>query len=216
MSRGIILVIIFVIIVDINSIIIQTLYQKTFSVNAVTNDVEFKELLDNNRTIVQNTVKQQVPLTSFVSDPSDKTNEVFESFYEKVKSPAIFRMKVWDTNYRVIWSNLKELIGSKFQTNDEVKEALEGNVGVEITLNGQGESEIRESITENLFNNYTEIYIPIKSDSGKIVGVVEIYQSIESILSRLQMEFYKTAIITVGISLVVLAASYFTVKKFIK
>src|SRR2546430_72556 len=163
----IILVILAVLLVTVNSLFFDQVYKKTLSADAIKNNSEFKRLVNDNRKLVQNATQQQVPLILFASAPSEETNKEFENLYVTVKTPSIFRMKVWSTQYQIVWSNLRDLIGSKFTTNDAVKDSLSGETGIEISIYGQGESETRESITENLFNNYSEIYVPIKDSTGK-------------------------------------------------
>src|SRR5262245_3057333 len=46
--------------------------------------------------------------------------------------PEVVRVKIWDRNSSVIWSDEPQLVGQRFPDNDELKEALEGEVAVEI------------------------------------------------------------------------------------
>ena len=46
--------------------------------------------------------------------------------------PEVVRVKIWDRNATVIWSDEAQLVGQRFPDNDELKEALEGQVAVEI------------------------------------------------------------------------------------
>jgi two-component system NtrC family sensor kinase len=88
--------------------------------------------------------------------------------------PEVVRVKVWDRDATVVWSDEPRLIGRRFPDNHELKEALAGEVSVEIkTL------EARENAYERAsFSTLAEVYVPIVSKkTGQIVGVVEVYKS---------------------------------------
>ncbi len=104
-----------------------------------------------------------------LTDKAEK-DKVFGLLFSSLQSPELVRLKVWDPNYEVIWSNLPELIGERFPDNSEVRDALNGEVALDEGLDKT------EHITERQFENPIEIYVPFVS-STKVVGVVEIYVS---------------------------------------
>ena len=86
--------------------------------------------------------------------------------------PEVTRIKVWNRQATVLWSDESRLIGQSFPDNHELKEALEGKVEVEIKT-------LRRS--ENVYDpqggRLAEIYVPILGADGTVVGVVEIYKT---------------------------------------
>jgi len=50
--------------------------------------------------------------------------QTFENFFGAIQSPRLVRIKVWDRNFTIIWSNLTGLIGKSFPDNHEVKKAF--------------------------------------------------------------------------------------------
>ena len=97
--------------------------------------------------------------------------------------PEVVRIKVWDTNAAVLWSNEPRLIGQRFPENKELREALAGEVSVEIkTLEGREHAYERASYT-----TLAEVYVPIVSrTTGRIVGVIEVYKSPLRLLATIQ------------------------------
>jgi signal transduction histidine kinase/ActR/RegA family two-component response regulator len=97
--------------------------------------------------------------------------------------PEVVRIKVWDTNAAVLWSNEPRLIGQRFPENDELREALAGEVSVEIkTLAGREHAYERGSYT-----TLAEVYVPIVSrKNGRVVGVIEVYKSPLRLLATIQ------------------------------
>lgn len=98
--------------------------------------------------------------------------KVFASYFAKVQSPELLRIKVWNSDHTIIWSNLSESIGQQFADNHELDEAFEGEVEMEI------EKEKEEHVSERHYDEFAEIYVPIygAADSREVIGVIEIYQ----------------------------------------
>ena len=97
--------------------------------------------------------------------------------------PEVVRVKVWDRDATVVWSDEPRLIGQRFSDDDELKEALGGAVTVEIkTLENREHAYERPS-----FTTLAEVYVPIVSrTTGQVVGVVEIYKNPIRLLTAIQ------------------------------
>ena len=97
--------------------------------------------------------------------------------------PEVVRVKVWDRDATVVWSDEPRLIGQRFVDNDELKEALAGEVSVEVkTLGGREHAYERPSYT-----TLAEVYVPIFSKTtGQMVGVVEVYKNPLRLLATIQ------------------------------
>ena len=88
--------------------------------------------------------------------------------------PEVVRVKVWDREATVLWSDEPRLIGQRFPDNLELQKALAGNVAVEIkTLTGR-----EHAYERGRFTTLAEVYVPIVSrTTGEVVGVIEVYKS---------------------------------------
>ena len=137
---------------------------------------------------IQNQASQLAIMDDFNIADSVRQDQVFKSFFENIQSSEIFRIKVFSGGYKIIWSNLKEIIGQHASTNQEVKEALEDG---KITL--KAKSMKPEQVTERRFQNFTETYVPIANDKGEYIGVVEIYQTYAALGVKINKEFINTA-----------------------
>jgi len=100
-----------------------------------------------------------------------------------VGMPEVVRVKVWDRQATVLWSDEPRLIGRRFSDNRELQEALAGRVSVEIkTLTGR-----EHAYERGRFATLAEVYVPIFSRTGgELVGVVEVYKSPERLFATIQ------------------------------
>ncbi|MFA4956824.1 MAG: ATP-binding protein [Candidatus Methanoperedens sp.] len=109
---------------------------------------------------------------------SKEENKFFETFYKSLKTNEIIRIKIFNTNGTILYSDEERLIGQTFQDNLDLNEALKGSIEVEINRGLNKKENIYER--EN-FSGLMEIYVPIKNESGQIQGVVELYQVLDDI-----------------------------------
>ena len=147
---------------------------------------------------LQERARSLIKPEDFSDSDSARQRKVFETFFEAVQSPNLVRIKVWDRNFTVIWSNLSELIGQRFPDNHEVEEGLEGKIEFEI------EKPKPEHVTERQFQELGELYVPIAGAKGDIVGVLEVYQPTRALRQEVRAEFLRSALLAT----VVAAALY--------
>ncbi len=97
--------------------------------------------------------------------------------------PEVVRIKVWDREATVLWSDEPRLVGQRFPDNDELQEALAGKVAVEIKTLGRRE----HAFERGNFTTLAEVYVPIVSKTtGEVVGVVEVYKSPARLFATIQ------------------------------
>ncbi|NJD52309.1 MAG: cell wall metabolism sensor histidine kinase WalK [Candidatus Methanoperedens sp.] len=106
-----------------------------------------------------------------------KNKDTFEKYYQDVKTNEIVRIKIFDTNGNIIYSDIENLVGQRFPDNKELNEAIAGEIKVEIKRNLDKEENIFE---KREYKALMEIYAPIKMGSV-IVGVVEVYHTLDDI-----------------------------------
>src|SRR5262249_54982747 len=96
--------------------------------------------------------------------------------------PEVVRVKVWDTQARILWSDESHLIGRQYLDNEELHEALSGSLEVEIqSLNTREQGFERAALT-----TLAEIAVPIVAHEGSVVGVVEVYKTPDRLLATIQ------------------------------
>src|SRR6185503_3570058 len=89
-------------------------------------------ILDKEKESVAALIRQTASKTIQPSDfKADAPRGSFEEFWKHLQTIDIVRLKVWDTDYRITWSNLPEIIGQRYDDNEELSEAYEGNVELE-------------------------------------------------------------------------------------
>ncbi len=145
----------------------------------IASSLEHNMLMRSQKTVA-NIVSEEVQKTfAGVDLITPKINADFDDFAEKVKhlslGPDIERIKFWNKDRVVVWSDEKRLIGQYFPDNEELNNALGGNVASELST-----LEKTENKFERQFKRLLELYIPIKFNASKeIVAVIEIYQNLD-------------------------------------
>ena len=139
-------------------------------------------------TYIRDRAAALVDTEVFAGGDSIRQRRVFQSFFDAIQSPELVRIKVWDRNLTVLWSNFGELIGQRFPENHEMQEALAGEVEFEI------EKQKPEHFSERQFYELSETYVPISDAKGQIVGVVEVYQPTLPLHEEIRSQFHKAAL----------------------
>jgi signal transduction histidine kinase/ActR/RegA family two-component response regulator len=96
--------------------------------------------------------------------------------------PEVVRAKVWDNQANILWSDQSHLIGRQFRDNEELREALAGKLEVEIKSLTKEEHRYERAG----FTTLAEIYVPIFSDDGRVLGVVEVYKTPARLLATIR------------------------------
>src|SRR5712692_9384121 len=106
----------------------------------------------------------------------------FARFYQDViLLPEMVRLKIYDADMRVIWSDEPRLIGRRFAANPRLQGALAGRIMVK--------GELGERKGENLYEHelsLLEVYVPITFAGSRVVGVVEVYKSPDQVVARVR------------------------------
>ena len=112
----------------------------------------------------------------FVAPPTPAAAERFRAFYKQTAMlPEIVRVKIYDADMAVVWSDESRLVGQRFPDNPHLARAIAGRTTVNIKPRG-------ERTGENVYEGETsaslvEVYVPIvfPGRSG-VAGVVETYK----------------------------------------
>ncbi len=117
-----------------------------------------------------------------------KSNSNYDAFSETVQhinfGPGVIRIKIWNKDHTVVWSDEKQIVGERFPDNEELKQALEGEIVSEITALAKPEHAF-----EHKFGRLLEQYIPIKFDNeGDVEAVVEIYKDLDPLYTDILLQ----------------------------
>jgi hypothetical protein len=151
---------------------------------------------------IQRRAGQMVQPEDFAVRNPPQSRHAFEAFFDAIQTPELFRIKVFSREPKIIWSNLKEIVGQDASTNPDVKAAFENG---EVLL--KFKSSKPEQISERQFQEFTETYVPIRTATGAIVGVIEVYQTAFRIEEAIGGEFQKVAAIASVVGLIVYCAA---------
>jgi len=118
----------------------------------------------------------------------------------------IVRVKIWNKDGLLLYSDEKSLAGQQFPVSDELEKALKGEIATEVS-----NLDKTENVSERvLYKRLLEVYVPIRlADSNEIVGVYEIYHNL-AVLDPAIAATRRFVWIIVGLGFLVLYGSLFT------
>lgn len=147
-----------------------------------------KEMLDREWETTAKFIRKEVKLLvtseDFKTRDPNTVAEKFEQLHQQIiMMPEIARIKVYNPQRVIVWSDEKRLIGSAFAENSELEEALRGHVAVDVSPVAKGENVYERGS----FRNLVEVYVPILSEDGKeIIGVIETYRMAERLFQDIR------------------------------
>jgi two-component system sensor histidine kinase HydH len=112
----------------------------------------------------------------FAAPATRTARDHFEAFYRQtVTMPEIVRVKIYDANMTVVWSDEGRLIGQRFPDNGHLAGAIAGRTTVNIKTGARNGENIYERQEE--FAHLVEVYVPITfPGTSAVSGVVETYK----------------------------------------
>jgi two-component system sensor histidine kinase HydH len=143
-----------------------------------------KHLLDREAHVTMDFVLNVLRADGSVGYLADPGNPELASRFESsirhfTSVPDVQRINVYARNHTVLWSTDPQLIGQRFDQNDELDEALHGELAVEggsISDSQRSKPEHVGLSAESAF--FVETYIPIRSsEQPEVLGVFEIYKA---------------------------------------
>lgn len=133
-----------------------------------------------------------------LQDPgSPAGTEINDTLRQLVKSGDVLRIKIWGPDGTVLFSDLPELRGQRFEVEDDLSEALDGEVATEIT-----DGTAAENVFEHgLADRFLSVYLPIHSADGDVVAAYEVYQDAAVIESNIDATRRDVFLIAGGMAL---------------
>ena len=162
---------------------------------------------------VQSTLsKHSETLPWFSSSPSKNLPESVTSLFDSLLSlPGVFRIKVWNNDGTILWSDRSDLIGKNFSQNYNFQVAASGKV----SYNNKGLQKF-ENQSEQDFSIVVEVYAPVMID-GKVVGVIELYESDDAfsdLMSRATWSVWQHLLFAGGLLYLLLLAAFTLAQRF--
>ena len=166
------------------------------------------------RQEAESTAHQVILILSPNLDPKDLSDplnsvrypQVDELIHKNVLYEHIVRVKIWNTNGLVVYSDEKSLAGQYFPISDNLQKALHGEIATEVSTLDKS-----DNVSERgLYQRLLEVYVPIRlAGADDVVGVYEVYHDL-AILDRVIADTRRFVWFSVGLGFLILYGSLFT------
>lgn len=159
------------------------------------------DLLRWERTVTADTIRGDAAALlrpeDFTRWRSPEVQQRFEQLFRvALMRLEISRIKVYNPDMRVIWSDEPRLLGMRFPENADLVEALQGETVAHLETN-----QVKaENVFERQFDETVEMYVPLwfanddKPAARRVVGVVEIYKNPSRALASLSRDRWAIAL----------------------
>ena len=140
--------------------------------------------------VAENTAEQaknilNVNLTSRdlrASLQGERYDEINALIHDTLLSTNIVRIKIWNRDGLLIYSDDSSIMGKTFPITQEMREAFSGKIATEISRLEKAENLGEHGLYAQLF----EIYVPLQPvDSSEIPGIYEVYYDLSKLQPRL-------------------------------
>src|SRR6266498_4096512 len=164
-------------------------------------------------TVAQNTADQATNILNKNLTAADletalhgeRNDEIDALIHNTLLSANIVRIKIWNLDGLLVYSDEKNIMGKTFPIDAELQEAFGGKIATDIS-NLQAEENIAE---RSHYTDLFEIYIPLQpADSQQILGAFEVYYDLSKLQPRLTRIRY-TVWSGVGITFLILYGTLF-------
>jgi diguanylate cyclase (GGDEF)-like protein/PAS domain S-box-containing protein len=141
-----------------------------------------------------------------ISDPAGPPGQAINARLARlVATGKLLRVKVWDTKGTILFSDLAALRGAHFEIDEDLGEALDGEVATEIGPGDEPENAFEAGLAAHLLS----IYLPIRGADGvSVIGAYEIYEDAAPILADIATTRTDVILITGAMALGLLALLY--------
>ncbi|TLM98299.1 MAG: HD domain-containing protein, partial [Actinobacteria bacterium] len=96
-----------------------------------------------------------------------------EMVSQDLTGTGIASVKLWNNDGTLVYASDGSEVGASYPDHEPLKKALAGEVTVEVS-DEEGEAESRAQVAEN--GKVLEVYAPLRSRSGELLGVFEVYE----------------------------------------
>ncbi len=146
-------------------------------------------------------VVADLPISDFSFAPeSPQFGQISEEVEHRLLGGETVRVKMWAPDGTIIYSDAEALIGEQFELHSDLIAGLAGEFSHK-TADVDGAS----NVFDREFGRLIEFYLPVRDDSGSVIGVLEVYERsapLDQSLSEIRSDVWWS----VGIGLTALVA----------
>lgn len=147
---------------------------------------------------------------NFLPLPATRTAQLDAALLDNLSRNNIVRVKIWNAQHFVVWSDNKRLLQRWFPGDEELNESFTGEVSAEVT-----DLRSPEELDDRANQRLLSVYVPLRVDSAghftddtsaKILGAFEIYLPYQPIAHAIDQDtrgLYLT--LAIGLALLYLA-----------
>jgi two-component system, NtrC family, sensor histidine kinase HydH len=117
---------------------------------------------------------------SSTRQPSAWPSDTLDRFVRHLPTlPDVIGANLFSSDQTVLWSSEQSIVGRRFESNDELKEALGNKIVAEagVVTDKAEHGWLKEATSRNAGQRFVEAYLPIRDETGeRVIAVVEIYK----------------------------------------
>ncbi|HSB70869.1 MAG TPA: HAMP domain-containing sensor histidine kinase [Candidatus Methylomirabilis sp.] len=110
--------------------------------------------------------------------PPERTQAIDLHVVNSLHDRRIVKIKIWNPAGIIVYSTDPTMTGQQFPVDDELKDSLGGEIGMDITSLFKEENRQDRSKYAQLM----EIYVPIRLGANRVLGAYEVYLDVETLL----------------------------------
>lgn len=184
-------------------------------ISSFLNDHLFQREASVTRDFVQNILLSDGSL-DYLSQPENlQLKPRFANSIEHLTNMRdVLRANVYGADRRVIWSTDPKLQGRLFSANDELDDALQGNLVVHAGAIGRSKEKSEHVGLDPSIKYFVESYIPVsRPDNGQVIAVVEIYKAPLALTEAIQEGRLQVAIAAIISALTLYLCLYWIIRR---
>lgn len=136
---------------------------------------------------VQSIVRTDQTAHYFATAGSGVPDPLEDTFRHFAEMPDVLRTNVYSADRRAIWSTEPAVMGAQFGENEELDEALRGELAYESGRRSKAEHvSATRPLGAGSSGFFVEIYVPVRDTAGKVVGVVELYKTPDALFEAIR------------------------------
>ncbi len=129
--------------------------------------------------------------------PPDKYASLDAVIREDILLPHVVHVRIYSPNGTVLYADEKNLVGQKYPISSELAEALNGNVGMDVS-----DMTKEENVTERgPYPQLLEVYVPIHpvDAPNEVLGAYEVYHDLSAVQASIDdMRGYVAVSVAIG------------------